>query len=297
MDDKNLDALAEKVSDLIVEARKVVVFTGAGVSTESGIPDFRGPDGLWTKFDPEDFTIDKFLRSAETRRQQWRILSGELITGEAKPNPAHYAIADLHRLGKLDCVITQNVDNLHQAAGVPDAQVYELHGNMRRVVCLRCRRVYLFEKIKARLARGEDSLDCEVCHGILKPDVVFLGEPLPERTVEEATVHASNCDLFLVIGSSLVVYPAAYMPSYAVEGGARLVIINLSPTPMDDRAAIVIRARAGDAMTKIVEKVRNKLNPASASAQGRLRGAQVPSSKSLPRSWQERGTKGVRSKN
>jgi len=260
MDDKNLDALAEKVSDLIVEARKVVVFTGAGVSTESGISDFRGPDGLWTKFDPEDFTIDKFLRSAETRRQQWRLLSGELITGEAKPNPAHYAIADLHRLGKLDCVITQNVDNLHQAAGVPDDKVFELHGNMRRVVCLRCRRVYLFEKIKARLASG-GSLDCEVCRGILKPDVVFFGEPLPERTVEEATAHAAACDLFLVIGSSLVVYPAAYMPDYAVGAGAKLVIINLSPTPMDDQAAIVIRARAGDAMTKIVEKVKEKLHP------------------------------------
>ena len=260
MEELNLDALAEKVADLIVEARKVVVFTGAGVSTESGIPDFRGPDGLWTKFDPDDFTIGKFLRSAETRRQQWRILSGELITGEAKPNPAHYAIADLHRLGKLDCVITQNVDNLHQAAGVPDAQVFELHGNMRRVVCLRCHRVYLFDKIKARLARGEDSLDCEVCHGILKPDVVFFGEALPQRTVEQAAAHAAACDLFLVIGSSLVVYPAAYMPSYAVEGGARLVIINLSPTPMDDWAVIVIRARAGEAMIRILEKIREKLH-------------------------------------
>lgn len=259
MDEKNLDSLTLKVADLIVQAAKVVVFTGAGVSTESGIPDFRGPDGLWTKFDPEDFTIEKFLRSAETRHKQWRLLSDELITGEAKPNPTHYAIAELHKMGKLDCVITQNVDNLHQAAGVPDDKVFELHGNMRHVVCLRCHRVYLFDKIKARLARADDSLDCEVCHGILKPDVVFFGEALPQRVVEEATVHASNCDLFIVVGSSLVVYPAAYMPQYALDGGAKLAIINLSPTDMDDRAAVVIRAKAGEAMTKIVERAKEKL--------------------------------------
>ena len=130
---------------------------------------------------------------------------------------------------------------------------------MSRVVCLRCRRTYLFEKIKARLARGDDSLDCEVCHGLLKPDVVFFGEALPQRTVEEASVHASNCDLFIVIGSSLVVYPAAYMPTYAVDAGAKLVIINLSPTDMDGQAEVVIRARAGEAMTKIVGKLKGKL--------------------------------------
>ena len=259
MEEKNLDVLVERVASLITEASKVVVFTGAGISTESGIPDFRGSDGLWTKFDPEDFTIDKFLSSTETRRKLWRILGGELVTGEAKPNAAHNAIAELHKMGKLDCVITQNVDNLHQAAGVPNNKVYELHGNMSRVVCLHCRRVYLFEKIKARLARGEDSLDCEVCRGILKPDVVFFGEPLPQRTVEEATVHAANCDLFLVIGSSLVVYPAAYMPTYAVDAGGKLVIINLSATDMDDRAEVVIRAKAGEAMTKIVDKMKEKL--------------------------------------
>jgi NAD-dependent deacetylase len=256
MEEKNLDALAAKVADLIVAARKVIVFTGAGVSTESGIPDFRGPDGLWSKFDPKDFTIEKFLRSAETRRKQWQLLSGELTTGEAKPNAAHYAIAELHQIGKLDCVITQNVDNLHQAAGISGDKVYELHGNMRRVVCLKCHRVYSFDKIKARLARGNDSFDCEVCRGILKPDVVFFGEALPHRVVAEATVHASNCDLFLVIGSSLVVYPAAYMPQYALDAGAKLVIINLSPTDMDDRAAVVIRAKAGEAMKKSVERVK-----------------------------------------
>jgi NAD-dependent deacetylase len=259
MSELDLDALAEEAADLMVQASKIVVFTGAGISTESGIPDFRGPDGLWTKFDPEDFTIDKFLRSPEARRQHWRILSSELITGEARPNPAHFAIAELHKLGKLDCVITQNVDNLHQEAGVPDDKVFELHGNMRQVVCLRCHRRYLSEKIKARLARGEDSLDCEVCHGILKPDVVFFGEPLSQITVEQATVHASNCDLFLVVGSSLVVYPAAYMPTYAVDAGARLVIINLSPTDMDDRAEIVIHAKAGEAMTKIIGELKTKL--------------------------------------
>jgi len=257
---ENLGVLTEKVADLIVKAEKVVVFTGAGISTESGIPDFRGPDGLWSRFDPDDFTIDKFLSSPDARRKQWQILGGELITGEAKPNAAHIAVAELHKLNRLDCVITQNVDNLHQAAGVPVDKVFELHGNMRRVVCLRCGRLYLLEKIKARLARGEDLLDCEVCHGILKPDVVFFGEALPESTVEAATSHAANCDLFIVIGSSLVVYPAAYMPLYATEAGAKLVIINLSPTPMDHQAIVLIRSKAGETMAKIVQNVRERLN-------------------------------------
>jgi NAD-dependent deacetylase len=260
MEEQNLDTLAGKVADLIINAKRVVVFTGAGVSTESGIPDFRSPGGIWSRFDPDDFTYQKFIRDPEVRKKQWQMLGEGLLTTGAKPNPAHYAIAELDRLGKLDCVITQNVDNLHQKAGVPADKVFELHGNMQWAVCLSCGRRYPFEQIKARLDKGEEIPDCEVCHGLLKPDAVFFGEQLPQKVLEEATHRSSNCDLFIVIGSTLVVYPAAYMPIYATQAGAKLVIINLSSTPMDREAAVLIRAKAGEAMSKMIERVREKAN-------------------------------------
>ncbi|GAH89663.1 unnamed protein product, partial [marine sediment metagenome] len=211
------------------------------------------------RFDPDDFTYQKFVSNASSRRKQWQLLWRDRLTGEVKPNPAHYATAELDRLGKLDCVITQNVDSLHQKAGVPDEKVFELHGNMQRVLCLSCARRYPIEQIKVRLDEGEEVPDCEVCHGILKPDIVLFGEPMPEKVLHEATLRSQNCDLFIVIGSSLVVYPAALMPSYAVDAGARLVIVNLSPTPMDGQAAVLLRAKAGEAMSKIVQKVTEKI--------------------------------------
>jgi len=257
----NLDTLADKVADLIINANKVVIFTGAGVSTESGIPDFRSPSGIWDRFDPDDFTYQKFITDPESRRKQWQMLQEGGLTTEANPNPAHYAIAELDRLGKLDCVITQNVDNLHQKAGVPDNKVFELHGNMQWVVCLTCGHRYPFEQIKVRLDEGAQVPDCEACHGILKPDVVFFGESLPERVLREATHRSHNCDLFIVIGSTLVVYPAAYMPIYATDSGAKLVIINLSSTPMDRQATVVIRAKAGEIMPKVLQRVTGKKPP------------------------------------
>jgi NAD-dependent deacetylase len=256
--EQNLDVLAEKVADLIINAKKIVVFTGAGISTESGIPDFRSPGGIWSRFDPDDFTYQKFISDPEARRKQWQMLGEGLLTTMAKPNPAHYAIAELYRLGKLDCVITQNVDNLHQKAGVPTERVFELHGNMQLAVCLSCGRQYPFDQIKARLDKGEEIPDCEVCHGLLKPNAVFFGEPLPQEVLGEATHRSSSCDLFIVIGSTLIVYPAAYMPIYAHQAGAKLVIINLSSTPMEREATVLIRGRAGEAMSRIVDKVREK---------------------------------------
>jgi NAD-dependent deacetylase len=254
----NLEVLTDRVADLIIDALKIVVFTGAGVSTESGIPDFRSPGGIWDRFDPDDFTYEKFIGRPEVRRKQWQMLWGGHLTEEIKPNDAHYAVASLDRLGKLDCVITQNIDNLHQKAGVPDEKVFELHGNMQWVICLNCGRRYSLEEIKIRLHKGEEVPDCELCHGILKPDIVLFGEALPEEAFNEASRHSRNCDLFIVIGSSLVVYPAAYMPVYAVESGARLVIVNLSLTPMDGEAAVLIRAKAGETMSEVVRKVTEK---------------------------------------
>ncbi len=260
MEKQNLDILIDRVADLIINAGKIVVFTGAGVSTESGIPDFRSPGGIWDRFDPDDFTYQKFVSDPEARRKQWLMLQeGTLIT-KAEPNPAHYAIAELDRLGKLGCVITQNVDNLHQKAGVPEDKVFELHGNMQSAVCLSCGRSYPFEQIKARLDEGEEIPDCEACHGILKPAAVFFGEPLPAKVLEEATSRSYNSDLFVVIGSTLVIYPAAYMPIYAVRSGAKLVIINLSSTPMDMEATVLIRAKAGEVMSRIIKRVKEEIS-------------------------------------
>jgi len=259
MEEPNLDTLAGKVADLIVSAKRAVVFTGDGVSTESGIPDFRSPGGIWERYDPDDFTYQKFVSSPEARKKHWQMLGEGSLTTAAEPNPAHYAIAELDRLGKLDCVITQNVDNLHQRAGVPDDKVFELHGNLQWAVCLSCDRRYPFEQLKSRLDMGEEIPDCEVCHGLLKPNAVFFGEALPQHVLQEATSRAHACDLFIVIGSTLVVYPAAYMPIYATQAGARLVIVNLSSTPMDQKATVLIRAKAGETMPKVIEQVKEKM--------------------------------------
>jgi NAD-dependent deacetylase len=259
MEEQELDDLAEKAADLIMESRRPVVFTGAGISTESGIPDFRSPGGIWDRFDPDDFTISKFLSNPDSRRKQWYILKEGMLTDKAMPNPAHHAIAELYRLDKLDCVITQNIDNLHQKAGVPADRVFELHGNMQWAICLECGRRYPLDEIKPRLEAGEEIPACEGCGGMLKPDIVMFGEQLPVKVLEEAARRAMASDLCIVIGSTLVVYPAALMPIYAVESGAKLVIINLSSTPMDHQAAVLIRSKAGEAMSKIAQKVKEKV--------------------------------------
>ena len=254
------DYSTDVLSELIVKSKRVVVFTGAGISTESGIPDFRSPGGIWSRYDHEEFTIQKFLRSPESRKLQWKMLTEAGLTTEAKPNPAHYAIAELYQMGKLDCVITQNVDNLHQKAGVPGDNVFELHGNMQWVVCLSCHRRFPIKEILQKIKEGIEVPDCPYCHGILKPDAVFFGEALPQATLAEASRRARNCDLLIVIGSTLVVYPAAYIPMYAKEAGAKLAIVNLSETPLDRYAAVIVRGKVGEIMSKVMEKVRNKLS-------------------------------------
>jgi NAD-dependent deacetylase len=246
----------ERLAQLIIESKKTVVFTGAGISTESGIPDFRSPGGIWSKYDPEDFTIQKFLSSPAARRALWKMSAESGLLTEAEPNPAHYAIAELCQLGKLDCVITQNVDNLHQKAGVPEDKVFELHGNMRWVVCLSCRRRLPLPEVLQKINDGVEVPDCPDCQGILKPDGVFFGEALPQQTLTEATRRSQKCDLFIVVGSTLVVYPAAYMPTYAINAGAKLSIVNLTATPLDHYATVVIQGKAGEIMSKVLEKVK-----------------------------------------
>lgn len=252
----NIELLAE----LIKQAQKIVVFTGAGVSTESGIPDFRGPAGIWKERDPDDFTIEKFLSSAESRKEQWRLFMELGFAMDAKPNAAHYAITELDKMGKLDCVITQNVDNLHQKAGVPCDKVFELHGNMQWVICLTCGRRYPFEQIKVRLDQGEGDPRCEVCQGILKPDAIFFGEQLPQETLRKATWHSQNCDIFIIVGSTLVVYPAAYMPMYAKTAGAQIAIVNLTATSLDRHAILTIRGKAGEVMSEVIKEVKGSIS-------------------------------------
>ena len=259
MKDIELDFKISNVADLIVTSYKIVVFTGAGVSTESGIPDFRSPGGIWSKFDPEDFTIQKFISDPESRRKQWKFLVDGGFFADAEPNQAHLAVAELEKLGKLDGVITQNIDNLHQVAGNSPEKVFELHGNMNWVRCLNCNERYPMEHIKERLQKGEEIPECENCNGMLKPDVVLFGEALPQDVMADATDHARDCDLFIVIGSSLVVYPAAYMPVYATEAGAKLVIINMTATTYDYIATEVIYEKASRVMQKILDNVKMKI--------------------------------------
>ena len=227
------------------------------MSTESGISDFRSPGGIWERFNPAKFTYRKFLNSAENRKQHWKFYQDGILGDEdTQPNPAHYAIAGLWEMGKLDCVITQNVDKLHQKAGVPEEKVIELHGNMRWVKCLSCgKRTPMADVMERMEKQGIEEPHCEECQGILKPEGIFFGESLPEKAVKEATLHSQNCDFFIVIGSSLVVTPAAFMPSYAVQNGAKLVIINLMPTPLDHQATILIQEKAGEVMCRVMERL------------------------------------------
>jgi len=250
--------MMQKVAEFIRQSKKVIVFTGAGVSTESGIPDFRSPGGVWQKYDPEDFYYQKFIASEESRKKYWQ-MSREFYEPlkKAQPNEAHKAVVELERMGKLDCVITQNIDNLHQRAGSSPGKVIELHGTSVTVSCLDCRKKYPREEIQSWLLRGVQVPRCEACQGILKPDTVSFGQPMPPQETAEAFRRARDCDLLIVIGSSLVVQPAASIPLEAKESGAKLVIINRDPTYHDAYADVVIHGSAGATMKKIIDDVKH----------------------------------------
>jgi NAD-dependent deacetylase len=251
-----MEAQINKIAELIVASKRIVVFTGAGISTESGIPDFRGPQGLWTKVDPDDFTIDKFLCSEETRRRMWQNLREGGLMSDVQPNRAHYAVAELEKFGKLSSVVTQNVDNLHQKAGNSPHLVYELHGNLQRIVCMQCHKRYPIDIVKEHALSSDCTLSCASCKGLLKPDVVLFGEMLPQDVLARATQEATTCDFLMVIGSTLFVYPAAYLPLYAKRAGAKIAIINLGETQQDDIADVRIDAPAGEVMSKILERLK-----------------------------------------
>jgi NAD-dependent deacetylase len=251
----------DRVAELFRQARRPVVFTGAGVSTESGIPDFRSPGGIWDRFDPDEFTYQNFIGTVEGRRKYWQ-LGRQIyaVVRDAQPNPAHYAIAELYGMGKLDCCITQNIDDLHQKAGLPPEKVIELHGNATRARCLACGLPYSRDQIQEWLEAGVEIPACASCGGIIKPNTILFGEAMPERETLQAELRAKNSDLFVVVGSSLVVYPAAMMPLYAKRAGAKLVIVNLSETPHDPYADVLIPGKAGPMMEQILQRVKSPLS-------------------------------------
>jgi len=247
------ESLIAKAVKIIMQSKKLVVFTGAGISTESGIPDFRGTGGLWTKYDPMKVASIDAFRSDPKAWWNWAVNLGPGVL-DAKPNKAHRAVAELDKMGKVDAVITQNIDGLHQKAG--SKYVLEVHGSMATASCTRCRASYPREQVMELIRMGENPPMCDVDGGILKPDVVLFGEPLPPLIFQEATKKSMECDAMLIAGSSLVVYPAAALPALAKEKGAKLVLINEQPTEMDGQCDVVINGKAGQVLPKIVEACR-----------------------------------------
>lgn len=245
----------EAAAALIGNARSLVVLTGAGISTESGIPDFRSPGGLWTRYDPTKLTFDRFCNSAETRRQYWE-MGNELYPTlrDAQPNAAHRVLATIEHRGGLRRIVTQNVDGLHQRAGSSANAVIEIHGTALEVGCLSCGARQDRGGVQARFAAGEHDLRCP-CGGLLKPATISFGQAMPERETTMAFADAAAADVFLVIGSSLAVYPAAGLPRVAVEKGAPLVIVNRDRTPYDDVAEVVLHASAGPTLAAIATQL------------------------------------------
>jgi len=240
----------ERLRDMIDQAGRVAIFTGAGISTESGIPDFRSPGGVWSKMSPIYF--QDFVRSEEKRREAWnRAFSGRAgWTGKA-PNAGHFAVARLIASGKARAVITQNVDNLHQAAGVPAGQVIELHGNASYASCLECGLRHELAELKSLYEATGDLPACRGCGGIVKTATISFGQQMPPGPMARAEAEALACDLFLVLGSSLVVFPAAGFPQLAKQNGARLAILNREPTDQDPSADLVLHDEIGPVMTTV----------------------------------------------
>jgi NAD-dependent deacetylase len=237
---------------LLRAAKRILVFTGAGVSTESGIPDFRSPGGIWDRYPMVYY--DEFLRDPEAQRNYWRRSRATYpVIAAAEPNSAHLAIARLDALGKLLRVVTQNIDGLHQRAGTPAEKVIELHGSNHEVTCVECAARTPRQAIQAELVAGVEVPHCARCGGLLKNCTVSFGQALPEAALRAAEAAARSCDLCLVIGSSLVVYPAAYVPIYATDAGAPLVIVNATPTPLDSLARLILRGQAGAILPPAVE--------------------------------------------
>lgn len=251
--------MEQRAARMIHESRRVVVFTGAGVSTESGIPDFRSSGGIWSLYNPDDFLLENFLAHEKYRKIYWKY---DRLTypdiEKAEPNAAHRAIVQLEKDGRLTAVITQNVDGLHQKAGNSPEKVLELHGTQREVECLQCKARWKREEIVGRMEReGIQVPYCDHCGGPLKSATITFGQALPADVLQQAFHHAQTCDLFITIGSTLVVQPACLLPVAAKRSGAQLILINLSRTPYDPIMDIIFRSEAGSTMQAILEQLRS----------------------------------------
>ncbi|PDT77371.1 Sir2 family NAD-dependent protein deacetylase [Bradyrhizobium sp. C9] len=248
---KDLRSGVEQLGNMIAEASSIVPFTGAGISTECGIPDFRSPGGLWTRNRPIPF--DEFVASQDARDESWRRrFAMEPTFAVAKPGRGHRALASLYRAGKVPGIITQNIDNLHQASGFKADDVIELHGNTTYARCIGCGKDYDLAWVKLNFDKTGGAPDCSDCGDPVKTATISFGQSMPEDAMRRAAELARQCDLFLAIGSSLVVWPAAGFPMMAKESGARLVIINNEPTDQDDIADLVIRHDIGDTLGPFV---------------------------------------------
>jgi NAD-dependent deacetylase len=251
--DEATDALIERAAELIREAAHVVGLTGAGISTESGIPDFRGPDGVWTK-NPEaerQATIQNYMTNRDVRVRSWKS-RGSSPYMNAEPNAGHFALTELHNKGKLETLVTQNIDGLHEKAGFPREDLIEIHGNVREYVCMRCGHRGPMSEVIARVEAGEEDPSCPVCGGILKPATISFGQSLVPEDLQRAQFAAAGCDLLITAGTTLGVYPIAEMAPIALRAGAKLIILNAQETPFDDYADVVIRERLGVVLPAIV---------------------------------------------
>jgi NAD-dependent deacetylase len=252
-----LDSWGESVknlAELLKAAKRVVAFTGAGISTESGIPDYRGTGGVWERYRPVYFS--EYLASHQARCEYWR-RKKELYKNftQSKPNKAHLALAELERMGKLQCLITQNIDGLHQDAGNSAETIIELHGTNRQVYCLECKKRYPAEEIFPQLFEGIDVPQCKDCGGWLKPATISFGQAMPEEETRLAEEYSRKCDLFMAIGSSLSVQPASLMPLYAKQSGARLAIINFTETDYDSMADVLINEKASLVLSQLIKEI------------------------------------------
>lgn len=236
-----------QLAELIDTARRVAVFTGAGISTESGIPDFRSPGGVWSRMKPIEF--DDYVASEAARHESWRRrFSGEQRLSGAEPNRGHAAIARLVEAGKVPAVITQNVDNLHQRSGVPDDRVIELHGNAGYATCLTCSQSFELSDLEREFVETDRVGNCGHCGGIIKTATISFGQAMPWAQMERAERESLACDVFLAIGSSLQVYPAAGFPEMAKRNGAKLAIVNREETPFDSIADLVLHGEIGETL-------------------------------------------------
>jgi NAD-dependent deacetylase len=247
----DLQSGVERLGDMIASAKIIVPFTGAGISTECGIPDFRSPGGLWTRNRPIEF--GEFVASQEARDESWRRrFAMQEVFAAARPGRGHRALASLHRAGKIPAVITQNIDNLHQASGFAPDRVIELHGNTTYARCIGCGQTYQLDWVKRAFDQDGSAPDCTACGEPVKTATISFGQAMPEDEMQRATELSQACDLFIAIGSSLVVWPAAGFPMMAKNAGARLVIINREPTEQDDIADLVIHHDIGETLGPFV---------------------------------------------